>query len=342
MKEKILVIRNDKLGDFVLALPSFALLKRALPDATIVALVPEYTRKLASHIDYIDEIIVDPGKSAGVKGFFSLLQQLRAEKFSAAICLFSTSRIAYLLLLAGIPVRLGPATKVWQVFFNHRLTQRRSRSIKPEFEYNLDLIRHFLNDKQVSQDIALKGPYIELNDIEQADGRNTLAKLKQNALAKRKIMLHPGHGGSANNLSIAQYAEFIQRLMPGEQDMVIVSAGPGELQIAEQLTLILQRHGIDAVTYHSTIGLIEFISVIAAVDLFISGSTGPLHVAGALNVKTVGFYPRTAHMSPLRWQTLNDSERRLAFTPPESADETAMQAIDLANAANQVRQKFLN
>ena len=45
--KKILVIRNDKIGDFMLAWPSFAMLKESMPDCHITALVPNYTVQLA-------------------------------------------------------------------------------------------------------------------------------------------------------------------------------------------------------------------------------------------------------------------------------------------------------
>ena len=44
---RILVIRNDKIGDFMLAWPALALLRRSLPQAHISVLVPGYTRGLA-------------------------------------------------------------------------------------------------------------------------------------------------------------------------------------------------------------------------------------------------------------------------------------------------------
>ena len=37
---KILVIRNDKLGDFVQAFPAFAMLKASNPELKLTALVP--------------------------------------------------------------------------------------------------------------------------------------------------------------------------------------------------------------------------------------------------------------------------------------------------------------
>ena len=52
---------------------------------------------------------------------------------------------------------------------------------------------------------------------------------------------------------------------------------------------------------------------ISVCDVFISGSTGPLHIAGALNKKTVGFYPSKISSTSLRWQTINDFSKRLDF-----------------------------
>ena len=43
----ILIVRNDKLGDFVLTLPCYVALKHALPGATITVLVPGYTAAIA-------------------------------------------------------------------------------------------------------------------------------------------------------------------------------------------------------------------------------------------------------------------------------------------------------
>ena len=41
--QKLLVIRNDKLGDFVLSFPALAMLKKSAPNLRIVALVPKDT-----------------------------------------------------------------------------------------------------------------------------------------------------------------------------------------------------------------------------------------------------------------------------------------------------------
>ena len=53
---------------------------------------------------------------------------------------------------------------------------------------------------------------------------------------------------------------------------------------------------------------------ISCCDVFIAGSTGPLHIAGALNKKTVGFYPSKKSSTSLRWQTINNFHKRLSIT----------------------------
>ena len=56
--KKILVIRNDKLGDFVQAFPAFAMLKASNPALKLTALVPDYTAPLAQICPYLDDVIL--------------------------------------------------------------------------------------------------------------------------------------------------------------------------------------------------------------------------------------------------------------------------------------------
>ena len=93
--------------------------------------------------------------------------------------------------------------------------------------------------------------------------------------------------------------------------------------------------------YQSTEGLKRFAQHIQFADVFISGSTGPLHIAGALNTATAAFYPRRRSATSLRWQTLNSEDKRLAFSPPETADEHDMGAIDIEHATGEIGSKFL-
>jgi len=334
---RVLVVRNDKLGDFMLAWPTFRLLKEQLPETEIVALVPNYTRPMAELCPWIDRLVVDPGP--GASNFPGLVKMLRQERFDSVITLFSTGRIGLACRLANIPYRLAPATKLAQVFYNHRLRQRRSRSEKPEYRYNLDLAAHFLAENGFGVPGEPEPPFLRFPDEEVAAIRDRLFTRFDLPPQTALVFVHPGSGGSAGNLTLDQYAGLCRNLHSRNGHAIVVTAGPGEQDAARELADKLGDlpHGI----LPPTDGLAEFARYLQAADLFISGSTGPLHIAGALNRCTAAFYPGHRSATPLRWQTLNEEARRLAFVPPEAGNVTDVTRIDVDDAAKRISRRFL-
>ncbi|MCK5091378.1 MAG: glycosyltransferase family 9 protein [Gammaproteobacteria bacterium] len=337
---KILVIRNDKLGDFMLAFPTFTLLKRILPDTKIHTLAPKYTHDMAKACTAIDHIINDPGADAGLTRQFQLWQEIRKQRYDAVITLYSTTRIGMILWLARIPWRLAPATKIAQLFYNNHLTQRRSRSEKPEFEYNLDLARYYLTQLGINHYTQTTPPFLQFPGAQIQQIHNDFCKFYRINPDHKLIFIHPGSGGSAVNLSNQQFADLASRLRSSGGHTVVISAGPGEQANANQLAGLLPST-VPHVVYISDQGLQPFARHIAFADLFISGSTGPLHIAGALNRPTTGFYPRRQSATSLRWQTLSTDDRRLSFSPDANAEIEDMSSIDIAKVAEEINQKLL-
>jgi ADP-heptose:LPS heptosyltransferase len=337
---KILVVRNDKLGDFMLAYPSFALLKQALPHSRIIALIPHYTQDMATACPWIDDIILDSQQDSGLRKLRKTSKEIRRQHIEFAISLFSTTYVGALLLLARIPYRLAPATKIAQFFYNHRLKQRRSQSAKPESVYNLDLVKHFLTTLQVQIPKDPQPPFLKFDVNEVASLKTDFCKKHGLDRDSALIFIHPGSGGSANNLSPEQYAELADALVCVSAFTVVVTAGPGELATAQAVCRSMKN--VPHVIYESIQGLMHFARHIQFAHVFISGSTGPLHIAGALDVPTAAFYTRRRSATALRWQTLNSPGKRLAFSPPAGADECDMSRIDIVDAADQINCKFLS
>lgn len=320
--KKILVVRNDKIGDFMLAWPSFAMLKTSLPDCHITALVPNYTVALAELCPWIDSVLVDPTEKSDKAKQAELVKQIRAEQFDASINLFSTTYNAKLVWKGKIPYRLAPATKLAQIFYNKRIKQKRSQSAKPEFEYNLDLIRAFLNDNKVKV-VEPSAPYLSFSDQQLVEQKAKLAQQLSLNSNKPWVYVHAGSGGSANNLSLQQYTQLVCGL---EGDFeVVLTAGPGEEQKAADLQKLMAVSGRSAVLYDKNDGLVDFSCSIACADMFIAGSTGPLHIAAAIDVPTVGFFPSKRSATPLRWKPINSEGNHIAFCPPKADDKASQE-----------------
>jgi ADP-heptose:LPS heptosyltransferase len=337
-KQKILVIRNDKLGDFMLAWPALALLRKNLPKAHIAALVPPYTAPLAEACAYIDEVIVDPKLKGEWRNGRALAAALKPKGFDAVITLFSRFDTGLACWLAAIPLRYAPATKLAQLFYNRRIPQRRSRSEKPEYAYNLDLVQAFLAEQGVKKPGSVEAPYLSFKPAYIKKLKQKFLKQHKIPTARKLVYVHAGHGGSANNLALLQYAELVRKLASSRKRHFVLTAGPGEEGQAHRLSSVLEK--VPHSVYVSKDGLLTFAKHLQLADLFISGSTGPLHLAAALGVPTAAFYPRRRSSTALRWETVNPPKQRLAFIPPEGAEESDMSRIDMGAAAAAIAKRF--
>lgn len=337
---KILIVRNDKLGDFMLSFPAYALLKKSLPDARLYALVPPYTKDMAEACPWIDEVLIDNWQDQGSLANRGLLTLFKQHGFDAIISLYSTTRVGLCARLAGIPYRLAPATKLAQFFYNHRLTQRRSRSEQPEHAYNSDLVRQYCHDHDIQEQAIPEPPLLQFDTAEVKALRQSFNQKHQLNDTSKLVFVHPGSGGSARNLNNQQYADLAAKLTSSHGHTIVISAGPGEYENAHALAKRLPD--TPHVVYESHDGLRTFAQHIQFADLFIGGSTGPIHVAGALDTPTAAFYPRRRSATSLRWQTLNSEANRLAFSPPDDADEEDMGAIDITQVANAISKQFLS
>lgn len=337
--QKILVIRNDKLGDFVLSFPALHLLKQALPNHELHVLVPAYTQPIAEMNPDIDKVILDPGAAQGWRGILQLRKQFRQAHYATVITLFSTTRIGITCWLSRIPLRIAPATKLAQIFYNHRIRQRRSRSEKPEHAYNSDLARYYLRQLQLSDDMTTEAPYLTIPASEQHELYQAFSEQHAIPAGHKLIFIHPGSGGSAVNLTLSQYAQLANTLRCPQACTFVISCAPAEEPQARELAKLLT---VPHVVYVSTAGLQRFVQHLNLATVFISGSTGPLHVAGALNRPTAGFYPNRRSATPLRWQTLSTDDRRLAFSPPTDAEAEDMLAVDIDAAAAAISELLAN
>lgn len=333
--KRVLVVRNDKIGDFMLAWPAIALLARS-GKCEVSVLVPQYTADLARMCPWVSHVVIDPGPKAPFVRQQQMIDDIKALKPDAAIALFSNWRNAVTLRHAAIPYRLAPATKLAQILYTHRLVQRRSRSVKPEWEYNLDLAARFLSDHKLPIK-SVRPPYMSVAADERDAARHQIASMLGFPEMDKWLVVHVGSGGSAANLSLAQYETLISELsvqLSGWQ--VLLTAGPDEMSAAGGLSASLLSRHVPVSVLPPDQGLRGLVHAIANADCFISGSTGPLHIAGALDVPSVGFFPARRSGTALRWQPLNSNGRHLPIQASVDKGAQSFAGFDLKMTSDQI------
>lgn len=332
---RILVVRNDKIGDFMVAWPAFAMLKASMP-CHITALVPQYTQVLAHLCPYIDDVIVDCGEEGDKTAQNELVQELKAQAFDAAICYYSTLRNARLMRKAKIPQRWAPATKWFQWMYNHRLVQRRSKSIKAEFEYNEDLSRAFLSHQKQSVKVVL-GPHLVFEPEVLSGFKTSLAARFGLEETAPWFIVHAGSGGSASNLTVEQFAALAQQLKQAVPEcQLILTAGPADHEPVTALSRLLKGQAVVV----EGLSLEALSQLIACAQLFVAGSTGPLHIAGAVDTPTVGFFSNRRSATGVRWRPINTDGRHLGVQSKDESPEAEQLIIDVDEVAKRLIQWY--
>ena len=283
----ILITRHDKIGDFVTMLPVCKVLKDQT-DHHIVMLVSKVNAALANELDFIDDVIEYTDNSN------ELLETIRAYDFDVSISGYIDTTLGKVLFRSRIPKRIAPATKIAQIFFNKRVKQRRSLVEKREFEYNLDLLKAF--DESLVLDF--ERPLLKIDNA------------IKNILTNEFIIFHPGFGGSSEgNLVLDDYLKLAKKA--SEHVDVIFSFGPDD---RESKDYIEQKLDFQATVKDDFKTLMEFTKYIALSKLFVSTSTGPMHLAGLTNTKTLSFFGDKLFASPKRWGTVSDDSCQNNFT----------------------------
>lgn len=296
----ILVVRNDKLGDFITALPTLYVLKHHNPANRIVALVAPLNRKLAESCDFIDEVIVDEGGD-----ILALAFKIKQAHIDASVTLFSNTRVALAQWAARIPVRIAPATKIAQIFYNRRVKQRRSEVKMAEFEYNLELSKALFSDLKTD----FPKPLLHFDD--------TLYKAfcETYSVAKPVVAFHPGFGGSSDaNWTLGEYIELVRIAQEDEGVDVVMTFGPDEENLYTEAKALLGESRV--ILYRSAGSIAHFAALLSRFSLFVSTSTGTYHLASASGCETFTFFADTLFASSARWKSIGDPKKQRHFMIP--------------------------
>lgn len=111
------------------------------------------------------------------------------------------------------------------------------------------------------------------------------------------VILHPGSRGSAREWGHENFAK-LASLLPEDQFRIWLS---GSKEEGLQSTAIFDSHHIKYQDISGMFSLDQLMSFIAENDVLVAASTGPLHIAAALDVLAIGLFPPIRPMHPGRW-----------------------------------------
>lgn len=306
--KRVIISRTDRIGDVILSLPTFASLKKSFPECQAMALVSDYTADVARSSPNVDEVIIyKTGES-----IISAMRKLKKAHSDAILFLFPRFRLAAAAFLEGVPIRVGTAYRWYSFLFNKKVYEHRKDSVKSEAEYNLALAEVLgCNEKIMDASLSVDKTALESVDT-----------FLNQACLSRFIVVHPGSGGSALEWGVENFRDVVKRITNELSQNVVATGTNSEHPICKKIC-----EGIgNAINTAGRFSLLEFIALISKADLFISNSTGPLHLAAAVGTPVIGIYPNKKPMTSIRWSPL--TEKKIILAPSDGSDDLSLITID--------------
>lgn len=279
---KILLTRLDHLGDLILTTPLIRALAKAghtVDVLTLKSLLPVLEENPFVHDTYGIEHVV-PGFPKDwrrlrtwmqVRGYEGML--LPNPKPRQLLCCSFGS---------GARVRIALQAGIWG-----RLTLHQCLTVSASFrkgrhysDLQLDLARAM----QVPAD-GLKPDYF-CRAEEKRWAREKIAEMFPDVTEGPIVGIHPGCLGNTCNLPSRTYADFAELILERTPARIIVTGTASEKKLFESWPKKLQE---SSRVWNSCgqLDLRRLAAVIARMDHYVIGSTGPLHLASALGVRTV-------------------------------------------------------
>ena len=278
--KRILIIRTDRVGDVVMITPMIREIRKTYPDSFIATLTNPNSNDVLINNPHLDLLLTDDLKK---ESFRKVTQQIRANKFTDGLLVLPTERAAYQMFLAGIKNRIGVGKKLYEVItFMKSVSRNKYIPLRHESDYCMDLARAIGVN---SDDLT---PEIFITDQEKLNGKEILNSLGVNE-NELKIIIHTGSGRSSGNWSENKYLNLITDiLMKKNNARIILTAKEMSSNFRDNILSLKDNRIVSADSYINR--LRDLICIIANSDLLIAASTGPLHLASALDIKTIGLF----------------------------------------------------
>jgi ADP-heptose:LPS heptosyltransferase len=308
---RILLVRQDRrIGDLVMNTPLFHAVRRRFPKAHIALLLRSGYQELYADDPGIDELIpFSTGRDLyNPAGLARLVSRLRGGGYDLAVdCSnfrsFSLTN-GLLTLLSGAKLRLGFEDKESPAFLNVIVKQGASRHY---VENQLELLG------PLGGGSAGERPWLHVGAERRERARRLLAGLGLDERAPKAIVFMDA-GNKDKTWSRSCFLEVAVELKaagvsvalgkgPGRASGVGGGADAGEAR---------ERPADLPLLPDMTIG--DFAAAISCCDAFVSGDTGPMHIAAACDVSTLGVF-------------LEDNDSRYGYT-----DGPRFQALRVASA----------
>ena len=291
--KRIILSKINQIGDVIFALPLASAIKKLEPSAHIIFLGTQYTRELIEHYPDVDEfadwgaIYQDRDEITAAKN----LQKLQADVIVHVMANKPAHIVCKVAKRAKIPIRIGTSHRWYTWLTCNRLVNiGRSKGKLHETQYDMMFMSALGGRKYYSL-----GEIIALRRFTPLPQTSSALKLLDPH--RFNLILHPKTRGEHIEWQPAQFAA-LMRLLPKDQFKIFITGTQIE---GDKIRAVMLDPFPEAVDLCGKITLSELMQLIQQADGLVCASTGPVHLAAAFGVHTLGLYAPIRPFHAERW-----------------------------------------
>ena len=272
---KILIIKPRGIGDIVLSTIVLDNLSSYFPAAEIHYLVEEFAKQSVENNPLVKKIhIMQKTEFA-----YLVARRIRKEKYDLIIDLWSNPRSAQISFLSSAKYRLGYSYRGRRYAYNIKADA--GRGDVHSAEHNLELL------KAIDVPITSKNIHyhINKNSQEKADGFIIESKLINRTI----IGIIPSGGWESKRCDAEKWIEICRELVNQFDVSLLLLWGPGDEGDVKKIKSELK----DEIVVTPETDVDEMAALINNCDLIIANDSGPMHIAAALDIPTLGLFGPT-------------------------------------------------
>ena len=273
--ERLLIRLPNWVGDIVMALPAIAALRAHWPQARLVGMARDAHLELVSRLPVFDHVLPAPPPAGRgrVRGWQRAVADLRSEALQAAVLLAPSFESALTARAAGIPVRVGHATDGRAPLLTHAVAADADRHRSDGF---LD-IAAVLGAPPPPAPAAFR-----LQPPERAYADACMRQF--GSPDPRPVLVNPAAAKTPRAWSSERFRRLAEAVAngPAGAPVLVHHHAPFEPPAG------WPAH--PAVQLLAGATLVELAAVMARCRLYVGNDSGPLHIAAALGLPTVGIY----------------------------------------------------
>lgn len=294
---RILVIRLDLIGDLVLSMVAVRVLKRTYPQAEIDLIsVPASAKVIEGDPDLTKLIGYDPNIWRRPKALVSkrnwrelraLLTTLHAREYDLALSLFG-AWAGVLAALSGAKRRVGFGRESFPGLMTDSVPGRhwQAGAQLHEVDYCLELAQ------AVGATINEQDRYPHLSVAEDVTREIEQILSTQGVQLDRPIIAcHvSANNGQSKRWPVPYWATLLDRLIREEHAQVVLTGAPSDLALIEKITRRMHEQPFNLASKTS---LTQLAALLKRADLLISGDSGPMHMAAAVDTPIIALHGPT-------------------------------------------------